>query len=110
MLPSLPADRRIDRSKIEDYLLHPANGRGKAAFFESFGFSRVRWEELRAALLDQASAGEVTSEVVSPYGTRYIVRGALRTPDGREPRPVVCTVWQADDGVPGVRLITAYPD
>ena len=109
-LPPLPPDRHIDRSKIEDYLLHPINGRGKAAFFEAYGFAPARWEELRGALLDQTASGHLTEVVVSPYGTRYIVRGGLRTPDGRDPQPVVCSVWQADNGAVGVRLITAYPD
>jgi hypothetical protein len=109
-LPSLPPDCRIDRSKIEDYLLHPINGRGKAAFFESFGFTLARPDKLHAALLDHAASGRVTEAVVSPYGTRYSVRGGLRTPDGRDPNPVVCSVWQADHGSASVRLITAYPD
>lgn len=109
-LPPLPPDRNIDRSKIEDYLLHPINGRGKAAFFDAYGFSLALWEDLRVALLTHAASGHLTHAVVSPYGTRYIVRGGLRTPDGRIPQPVVCSVWQADHGQSGVRLITAYPD
>lgn len=109
-LPTLPTDRRIDRSKIEEYLLHPINGRGKAAFFEAHGFSLARWEGLRDALLEHAASGRLSEAVVSPYGTRYIVRGGLRTPDARDPQPVVCSVWQADDGAVGLRLITAYPN
>ena len=109
-LPPLPPDRRIERSKIDGYLLHPINGRGKAAFFEAYGFTLARWDELRSVLLEHAASGRVTDAVVSPYGTRYIVSGGLRTPDGRDPRPVVCSVWQADHGDAGVRLITAYPD
>jgi hypothetical protein len=61
------------------------------------------------ALLAQAAAGPVLDVVVSPYGSRYIVCGSLRTPSGRAPEPMVCTVWQADNGADGVRLITAYP-
>jgi hypothetical protein len=60
-------------------------------------------------LLAQAAAGPVLDVVVSPYGSRYIVCGSLRTPSGRAPEPMVCTVWQADNGADGVRLITAYP-
>jgi hypothetical protein len=108
-LPPLPPDRRVDRNKIEDYLLHPINGRGKAAFFEAYGFSLARWMELQDALLDHAAEGKVTVAVVSPYGTRYVVYGGLRTPWGWHPRPLVCSVWQADLGAVGVRLITAYP-
>ena len=107
--PVLPAIRRVDRSKIDEYLLHPINGRGKASFFQAYGFALERWEELRDALLEHASAGEVAEVVVSPYGSRYIVRGGLRTPGGREPWPLVCSVWQADNEGTGVRLITAYP-
>ncbi len=107
--PTLPADRRIDRSKIDGYLLHPVKSRGKAAFFVPFGFAPQRWRELHDALLDHAAAGQLLDVVVSPYGNRYSVRGPLRTPSGREPQPLVCTVWQADNGAEGVRLITAYP-
>lgn len=107
---ALPSDRRVDRSKVEDYLLHTIRGRGKAAFFEAYGFSLANWELLRDALLEHAAAHPVAEAVASAWGTRYSVRGGLRTPDGRQPLPVVCSVWQADIGDAGVRLITAYPD
>ena len=105
----LPDIRRIDRSKIDGYLLHPINGRGKAAFFQAYGFALVRWEELRDALLDHAATGQLQQVVASPYGRRYSVHGGLRTPSRREPQPVVCSVWQADNDADDVRLITAYP-
>lgn len=107
--PTLPDTRRVDRSKIDEYLLHPVNGRGKAAFFQAFGFSLDRWEELRDALLEHATAWPVAEVAVSPYGSRFLVRGGLRTPSAREPWPLVCSVWQADNGDVGARLITAYP-
>ena len=106
----LPEARRIDRSKIDEYLLHPINSRGKASFFQAYGFALPHWEELRDALLEHAALGNVQEVVASPYGRRYIVRGGLRGPGGRDPLPVVCAVWQADNGSDGVRLITAYPD
>jgi hypothetical protein len=106
---SLPTPRRIDRSKIDEYLLHPINGRGKAAFFQAYGFARDRWEELRDALVEHGAAWPVGEVVTSAYGSRYVVQGRLRTPGGRDPWPMVCSVWQADNGIVGVRLITAYP-
>ena len=109
-MSSVPPNRRVDRGKVEGYLLHPINGRGKAAFFAAYGFSLTQWDVLREALLEHAALGRLTNALVSPYGTRYIVRGGLRTPDGRDPQPTVCSVWQADHGDVGVRLITAYPD
>lgn len=108
-VPTLPDIRRIDRSKIDEYLLHPINSRGKASFFQAYGFALPRWEELRDALVEHAAAWPVAEVVVSPYGSRYLVRGALRTPSGRDPWPLVCSVWQADNGAVGVRLITAFP-
>ncbi len=105
----LPDLRRIDRSKIDEYLLHPINGRGKASFFQAYGFALERWEELRDALVAHAAAWPVAEVVVSPYGSRHLVRGGLRTPSGRDPWPLVCSVWQADNDAVGVRLITAYP-
>lgn len=105
----LPDTRRIDRSKIDEYLLHPINGRGKASFFQSYGFALERWEELRTALMEHAEAWPVAELVVSPYGNRYLVHGGLRTPSGRDPWPLVRSVWQADNNAIGVRLITAYP-
>lgn len=108
-MTALPTDRRIERSKIQGYLLHPVNGRGKAAFFESFGFSAKRDEELSMALLEHAAAATVASVVASAYGDRFVVTGPLRTPAPREQPPIVSSVWQRDTGSQSVRLITAYP-
>ena len=94
--PKLPDLRRIDRSKIDEYLLHPINGRGKAAFFEAYGFSLLRWEALRDALLDHALTGLVQEVVVSPYGSRYAVRGGLCA----HPAGASSCRWSARSGRP----------
>ena len=107
--PVLPDIRRVERRKIDDYLLHPINSRGKASFFQAYGFAHDKWEMLRDALIEHASVWPVAEVVGSPYGSRYLVRGGLRTPSGRDPWPLVCSVWQADNGDTGARLITAYP-
>ena len=106
----LPRARRarVDESKVVGYLLstHHPDGRSKAAFFGSFGFSAARWELLADALRKHGTNGDVTSIAASDYGTRYSVDGVIATPDGRNPR--VRTVWLIDErGEP--RLITAYP-
>ena len=41
--------------------------------------------------------------------SRYLVRGGLRTPSGRDPWRLVCGVWQVDNGDVDAWLITAYP-
>ena len=105
----LPIERQIEKAKLVDYLLHPANSRGKAAFFFSYGFTSASWEQLRDALLEHAANMTVISAVASPYGIRYVVSGILKTPSNRVPLPLVSAVWQQDTGAHGVRLITAYP-
>ena len=103
------AQAQVDSTKITDYLLSSAHadGRNKAAFFTAFGFRVEEPEVLRQALQKHGATQGVTGTVESRYGVRYIVEGALETPDGRN--PIIRTVWiiAHESGVP--RLITAYP-
>lgn len=99
---------QVDRAKVVDYLLstsHP-DGRSKAAFFGRFGFRSEAWRLLAAALRSVAVSNPVMSVVESPYGTRYVVDGALAAADGRT--PMVRTVWIKEADAPP-RLVTAYP-
>jgi hypothetical protein len=68
---------RVDREKVVQYLLnheHP-DGRGKALYFERFGFKASEWETLATALRAHGRTHEVVSVVESRFGTRYIVEG-----------------------------------
>lgn len=99
----------VDSSKIIDYLLsqsHP-DGRTKAEFFMRFGFRIERWQELAEALRAVGTSNPVVAVVESAHGVRYTVDGQMQSPDGRTPR--VRTVWIAEPGGPGPRLITAHP-
>ena len=99
----------VAESKIVDYLLsatHP-EGRDKANFFLRFGFSPDHWEEFADALKRHAATHEVTNTIATLSGLRYQVEGALKSPDGRNPR--IRTIWQIDTGSLIPRLITAYP-
>ncbi len=100
---------RVDQSKITGYLLNEATGRGKAGFFLRLGFRHEGWETLAAALKAQARDNPVASVVDSRYGKRYSVDGAIATPDNRQPRPKVRTVWILETGTKTLRLITAHP-
>jgi len=99
---------RIEKRKITEYLLnenHPT-GRSKALWFQSFGFSRIRWKEFSDSiqiLLQKPHGKEIYK---STFGCRLVVWGYLQTPLGKKVR--VTTVWQVDRGALAPRLITAY--
>lgn len=90
-------------SKITEYLLkHP----GKAKFFLGFGFTLAQWQALRDALLRHVVAHEYVKHILLADGVKYVVEGALQSPDGRNPQ--VRSVWMIDGGRRYPRLITAY--
>lgn len=99
----------IPERKITAYLLSLSHrdGRSKAAFFISFGFTLDDWQVLAAALLRHAADHEVVSTEATAFGTNYVVEGRLAAPDGRS--PLVRVVWfiATDERIP--TLATAYP-
>ena len=99
----------IPRKKITGYLLsanHPL-GREKLEFFQSFGFESAEWEVFEKALRAHAIEHEVAAMQDTQYGTRYIVEGNLKTPDGRH--PLVRVVWFISKPELEPRFVTAYP-
>ena len=102
-LPYL-AQAVIEEPKITRYLLlNPS----KAGFFLAFGFTIARWDILRDALILHAATHEVTAIVGVPYGTNYVIEGALVTPDGRSPG--VRSVCIVKTGEIAPRFVSAYP-
>lgn len=99
----------VEREKIVDYLLNPAHryGASKARFFTHFGFRIEQWEQLADALREHGRIHEISLTHETGFGSRYVVEGELKAPDGRSPR--VRTVWQMDKGAVAPRLISAYP-
>ena len=95
--------------KVRDYLLsreHPV-GRFKAVFFLSLGYAREQWSLLAEDLRKHAAEGFVGEGTTGPYGTKYVVRGTLRGPNGR--RADVLAVWIVRRGENAPRFVTAYP-
>jgi len=43
------------------------------------------------------------------YGKHHNVDGTIESPDNRQPRPKVRTVWILEAGTEAPRLITAHP-
>ena len=98
----------VEESKLTRYLLSLAHehGRYKARFFIRLGFHPDDPEVLRQALLGLALESDV-EEVRSTYGRKFVGRGVLQSPQGRQ--ATVVTVWILRNGVPPPILVTAYP-
>jgi Domain of unknown function (DUF6883) len=82
-------------------------GKSKAIFFMEFGFDPRRWEDLAIALKEHAIENEITHEEKTIFGTRYVIEGLLKAPDGR--RLNVRTAWFLDDDAEVPRFIPAHP-
>jgi hypothetical protein len=102
-------DAIIPQAKITEYLLSftHRDGRSKANFFHRFGFSIAEWKTLATALQQHAAENPVTKTEPSRFGTRYVIDGIIRTPDGRT--PTIRAVWFVDQGGRAPRFATAYP-
>ncbi len=99
---------RIDPRKISEYLLNPNSetGSSKARFFQAGGFESENWQAFADALLAHTrTATLVDVDNSSPYGTKYVFRCAIETPDRRN--PCILSVWQRREG--DTWLVTAYP-
>ena len=107
-LPNLE-DASVKAEKITDYLLsaaHP-NGRHKAKFFTSFGFSVDSWQQLAGALIQHARENEVARTEPSPFGIRYVINGTIISPDCRN--PTIRSVWFIEAGQTVPCFVTAAP-
>jgi len=100
---------RIDREKIEDYLLSPFHpvGRFKAAWFGARGYSRNDWQVLDVDLRAHLRTNEVIETERNPFGLKYVVSGNLFTPSGAVAE--VAAVWIILDHESAPRFVTAYP-
>ncbi len=99
----------VPRDKLRLYLLdleHPDGG-PKARFFISAGYSLDDLDVFSEALRTHAAEREVEAEFSTPYGTKYIIRCGMPTPDGRNPC-VVSVLFDEGDG--WARLVSAYPN
>lgn len=99
----------IPASKLTDYLLsetHPI-GRAKAQLLLAAGFDRNNVNILEQGLIAIAHIEEVREVTPSAYGTKYVIDGSLRSPNGSLVQ--LRTVWIIDRNHSDPRFITAYP-
>ena len=75
----------IPSPKLHDYLLSKIHsiGKWKATFFLSLGFDATTVDDLERHLIAIAQSKDVREVTPSAHGTKYVVDGLLRAPDGR---------------------------
>ena len=99
----------IEDAKIQEYLLNLAHpdGRGKAIFFASKGFTLENIQEFREMLITQASHNPVSKLVQTEWGIKYIVTGPVKWQNQNEFN--LTSVWIIENGESFPKLATAYP-
>jgi hypothetical protein len=99
----------VPQRKITEYLLSPTHpdGRSKEKFFTAFGFTVDEWETLATALINHVADNDVTKVEDSPFGTRYVVKGILLSPDSRN--PLILSAWFIETGDNIPKFVTAHP-
>ena len=99
----------IDQRKSQDYLLSPSHpvGRFKAAFFNSLGYTRERWQQLEMDLRHQHLEQDIHRVTESEHGRKFEIRANLKGPSGRTVRLVSIWIVLANEELP--RLVTAFP-
>ena len=100
----------IPVEKLRDYLLSPDSeeGRSKAAFLESLGYTKNEWSVLDSHLRSQILPLDAEEVAPTKYGRKFIIRGLLTGPTGGT-GPFV-TVWMIPVGNDVPRFVTGYPD
>ena len=99
----------VPPAKILAYLLaddHPKGG-SKSRFLVRFGFNRAQWQILEQALLAHATNHAVAAVDETQHGLVYVINGAIKTPDERNPQ--VRSVWIIPHGDNIPRFVTARP-
>lgn len=99
----------IPEQKISAYLLSETHavGKAKASYFKSIGYTEKHADQLTEALLMIAKFEKVRQQIVSPYGTKYLIDGDIATPLGTTAR--LRTVWVVEPHDKRPRFVTAYP-
>ena len=99
----------VPKHKLTAYLLSETHaiGRAKAKYFRSFGYTESNPDQLAADLLTIAKSEDVSQEVSSHYGTKYVIDGDILTPVGTAVR--LRTIWVIEPNDERPRFVTAYP-
>jgi hypothetical protein len=99
----------IQPAKLIGYLLSETHsvGKSKAKFFRELGFNEENIARLEEELLKVARSHEVAEIITNEHGNKYVIIGAIDTPNGKIVN--VLTVWIIDLGQENPRFVTARP-
>ncbi|MBA3649552.1 MAG: hypothetical protein H0W62_13555 [Chitinophagales bacterium] len=103
------ADVVIEDFKITEYLLninHP-EGSVKADYFIQHGFDSEKPEVLKQFLVDHLEQCSLVDVVETLFGTKYIVTGKMKAPDGYE--FMLRAIWMKPAKENILKFVTAYP-
>jgi len=106
-IPRLPNYQRavILNRKVKEYLLNPAKSGGKAALFNSLGYTMKNAECLKSDIRTGLKENKAVAYSKNRYGhTAYEVVMKL----GVDKKASIITGWQIDKGDNVPRFITAY--
>ncbi len=110
-LPPLPQAQQatISTDKLTGYLLSDAHpvGASKARFFRRHGYTPEVAARLADDLRHIARTGTTVAVQTTPFGTKYVVDGFVRAPDGLT--VTLRTIWLVASPGDVPRFITAYP-
>jgi len=98
----------IPRDKLLRYLLLPREENDKSRFLALAGYTLANWKVLERDLRQLIEMREVSSVEISPFGTKYEVRGSLTGPNGKVLH--VVTVWIKLEVTGKTRFVTLFPD
>ena len=104
----LPKDTLVAREKLTHYLLRWRPEDDKWAYLAQAGYTQENPERLMADLRALSTANEIDATEMTEYGPRYVVRGTLRGPNGRELR--IVTIWLTEEATRQTKFITLFPD
>lgn len=100
---------QVPKEKLFNYLLstsHPA-GKAKAKFFRKLGFNESNTNTLINEFLKIARANDVFEFRETSHGINYLIKGQIKSPNGRAAS--IKTVWVVDKLDKSPRLVTAIP-
>ena len=100
---------QVAEEKLRGYLLSEAHpvGRAKAKLLNAVGFDATNVAALERGLIEIARDHNVTEVIPFIHGTKYVIKGTLRGPDGTHLEMI--TVWIIETGADTPRFVTAYP-